>query len=121
MFENCDACHRDYAFAPETAKLVLFLNYLKASHVEAHCPNCGVMEIIYTTPQSFLHILQECHLGVSFGYEPTAERREACDVTWGSQGDDDDEVVYTSEAEADVPHWMLRELFDQLRDYERSN
>lgn len=114
MHENCDSCHKDYAFTKDTARLVLFLNYLRASHVEAKCPNCGAKEIIYLTTQSFLHVLEECKLGIAFGLEPTDERREACDATWGEEAKEDE---IEPPKEISVPHWMLRELFDDLRNW----
>jgi len=123
MHENCDTCSTDYDITPDNAHLVLFLDYLKASHIEAVCPN-GHMEIIYVTTNSFLQVLGQCHLNISFGLVPTDERKEACDATWDNQSKEaEDEVVHTSETprEDDPPHWMLRELFDQMRDYEGSN
>lgn len=123
VHENCATCNTDYDITSSNAKLILFLNYLRASHVEADCTNCGAKEIIYVTTHGFMQILAECHLGVSFGLDPTPERREACDITWGNAENPKDDVVYTSETpvEIDPPHWMLRELFDELRDYEGTN
>jgi len=102
---------------PDNAHLVLFLDYQKASHVEAKCLN-GHTEIIYVTTQVFLHILAEAHLSVAFGLVPTDERKAACDATWGALAPKEEDEV---PKEPDPPHWMLRELFDDLRNYEGSN
>jgi len=117
MHENCDTCSTDYDITPNNAHLVLFLDYLKASHVEAVCSN-GHTEIIYVTSQSFLRILAEAHLSVAFGLIPTDERKAACDATWETLAPKEEDEV---PKEPDPPHWMLRELFDDLRNYEGSN
>ena|ERR1035437_5887949 len=121
MHENCDTCSTDYDFAPDNAQLIMFLNYMKATHVAAKCPN-GHIETIYITAESFLHILQECHLPVAFGWDPTPERRASCDAIFAGMEDIvDAEIVPPKTVEVDVPHYMLRDLYDQLRDYEGSN
>ena len=119
IHENCDTCNTDYDITPDNAHLVLFLDYQKASHVEAVCSN-GHTEIIYVTSQSFLRILAEAHLSVAFGLVPTDERKAACDATWEALSPKDEDEVEEPK-EPDPPHWMLRELFDDLRDYEGSN
>lgn len=118
VHENCDTCQVDYDITPDNARLILFLDYLRASHIEATCTN-GHTEIIYVTTQVFLQVLMDAGLNIAFGLVPTDERRAACDATF--DGLVLDELVYTSETEIDPPHYMLRELYDQLREFENTN
>jgi len=115
MHENCDTCSTDYDITPDNAHLVLFLDYLKASHIEAVCPN-GHTEIIYVTTQTFLQIRSATSLSIALGLMPSDERKAACDATWEALSPKDDDTDVTI-SEPDPPHWMLRELYDDMRNW----
>lgn len=117
--DTCDSCGADYLITSDNAVLFNFLNCPKANHVEVKCPN-GHSENIFLCPEAFLHVLGTCHLNVRFGLNPSDEFLAEC---LEALNEDEDELVHSSQTqvEIDPPHWMLRELFDQLRDYENTN
>lgn len=118
----CDTCSSPYTISAANAKLFCFLEYPRANHVEVVCPN-GHTENIFLASDGFMHVLNLCKTGVVFALLPSDEFKAECDSALGL-----DELVYTNESapvervvEADPPHWMLRELYDDLRNYENTN
>jgi len=109
----------------ENGKLYCFLLYHRSNHVEAFCPN-GHENNMFVTPEGFMQLIQMNLLPVMFGMKPSADFRRRTIATIGPDPllDTEDEPgpgTPPKTVEIDVPHWMLRELYDQLRDYENND
>lgn len=107
---NGVVCGLPYDITPENARLFNFLEYPDANHVEAYCPKKH-MENIFVTPEGFMQVLKLCKLVVVFGLRPSDTFKEQVDRALGRLKEPTD----------DPPHWILKELYDQMRDYEGSN
>ena len=111
MQEMCATCHVGYAVTPANAQLAPFIGYPPANHVIATC-ECGATEIIYTGGKSIMALMDSGKFNIILNNEPTAERREAANHTWGSApgavaGDD----------LPHPPHEWLRQMHDDLRTF----
>jgi hypothetical protein len=111
MQEVCDTCHVGYAVTPDNAKLALFISYPPANHVITTC-GCGATEIIYLGGKTIVQLMKSGKFNITLNDEPTAERREAANDTWGN--------ARGKAAGNDLPHppraW-LRQLHDDLRTF----
>lgn len=76
---NCDSCQTDYDFSRENSMVYIFLDYLRASFIEAACPN-GHTERIFCTTTGLLAVAG--HLPVILAAQPTPEVRQAADRAW---------------------------------------
>lgn len=108
--DQCDTCDEPYEITNANAKLYCFLDCPRANHVEVKCPN-GHEENIFLTSEGFMQIIQLCKLPVFFSLVPSDEfMAEVVSILDGPQT-----------VELDVPHHLLRELYDQMRHYEGMN
>jgi hypothetical protein len=121
--EDGNECNEPFEIDKTNSQLFCFLLYPRANHIESHCPK-GHEQNLFVTPEGFMQIIQVIHLPVMFGLVPSANFRERCIATIGPDPVLDEEPSSTSvdnDSEIDPPHWMLRELYDQLREYEGEN
>lgn len=126
MMETCGQCSADYALTSENAGIVVYLDYLPASHVWALCTHCRARETIYCAPRTLSGLTKGERFGVVVETESSRERREAADAAWGRHR----EAVRSTDpgpAEApgdpvpveadlpDLPREWRRQLHDDLR------
>jgi hypothetical protein len=115
--ENCDTCQLDYEFTKANAGLHLYMDYMRANHVVAYCPN-GHRERVFVTTQGFLFILREAQLGITFHVEPEDDLKAAADRTWARIAPGDLNIPETSTVDIiPIPRDWLRSLYDTMREF----
>ena len=107
--EQCDNCRFEYDFSPEVATLNLFINDPVCNYIMAVCPQCHVNTRIFLTGDAIVHILTECKLGMQLAPSATDDLKAAAASMYG-EADIADELPA-------APKWMLRELYDDLREW----
>lgn len=110
-------CGVEFEIDKTNSQMYCFLKYPRANHIESHCPK-GHEQNLFITPEGFMMVIQTIRLTVVFGLEPTDSFRQRCINTIGPDPLLDEPVEPPKTVELDVPHYMLRELYDQLREYE---
>ncbi|WP_270889500.1 hypothetical protein [Pedococcus sp. 5OH_020] len=122
MNENCATCHHDYEVTPQNGGIVLFLDYERANHVLASCPNCKAVEVIYLRSAAVVELLSRAQFPLVVQDKPTAERREAADSCWGRfesvHAQDERRKAWDELPEA--PREWVRQLHDDLRSWGRT-
>lgn len=106
MHENCNGCNQDYLVETSNAVLHLFIEDYIANHVEAHCPHCGEVETIFTTPAGFVRLQAECKLGITIHLHADESLRQRANIAWGRHEEQ-------AASEEELPVYDLTERHEQ--------
>jgi nitrate/TMAO reductase-like tetraheme cytochrome c subunit len=121
MNENCGACKQDYEITPANGQVVLYLNYSRANHVLATCPNCEAVEVIYLKPTAVMEILKLGQFQLAVGDKPNDDRRHAAEACWARfEGSDSESEPKAWDELPVAPREWVRQLHDDLRNWGRS-
>lgn len=118
--ENGVECGVAFEIDKTNSQMYCFLKYPRANHIESHCPK-GHEQNLFITPEGFMEVIRVIKLTVVFGMEPSDNFRQRCINVIGPDPLLDEPEEPLKPVEPDVPHWMLRELYDQLRQFEGEN
>jgi len=125
--DTCDHCGVEYNFTKGRDVIVMYMLAPYCSHVAAICPACDTLTRIYCTPDGLIHILSERGLVLQLGKYPENDIIEASRRVWKNSNlerytpmptDDLPIQRYLVEDEIEIPHQLLRELYDQMREFE---
>lgn len=112
--ENCDNCHTDYDFTTENATLNVFIEDYQANFIEAKCPHCGTVERIYAGADAIMHIVASACVGFALHARADDETLERAANAWNTKADQEEE---SWPALPEAPKHLLRELYDDLRNW----
>lgn len=134
----CENCETEYDFDTAKDRVVIYQLSPYASHIEAVCPACGTVTRIFCTPDGLRDILSRNKLPMQMGKYAPDHILESSHRVWVNTDLEpmspmpneappvQREVPTTADVplpfpNAETPHWMLRELYDQMREWEKEN
>jgi hypothetical protein len=89
---TCEGCGTAYRPAEETSVARLYVKDSRCNHVEAHCPHCGIIEVIYLGPNRIQDLLASTGLPVSVFAEASPRLRVRAENAWAAAAEEADLV-----------------------------
>ena len=84
---TCEGCGTVYQPVEGTSVARLYVKDSRCNHVEAHCPECGITEVIYLGPHRIQELLRTGGVSVSVFAEATPRLRVRAETAWAAAED----------------------------------